>query len=123
MTRPGQVSLLGPKNKEYAMKFFLSALVLALVVTAGVATAEAPQNPIANLETTAAEAAAPTLEEIFAIEDAKVLAATYQCWITCDDGSWTVVNVTGVLQCKPAAQNFCGAQGCEFQVNRLQGYC
>lgn len=105
------------------MKHFLSAFVLALVVSAGVATAEAPQNPIANHETTTVEAAAPTLEEIFAIEEAKVLATTYPCWVICDDGSQTLVNVTGLLKCGATARSFCGTQGCEFVFNNRLHYC
>ncbi|MDX1996313.1 MAG: hypothetical protein SF066_01230 [Thermoanaerobaculia bacterium] len=105
------------------MKHFLSAIVLALVVSAGVATAEAPQDPIGNLETTTAEAAAPTLEEIFAIEDAKVLATTYSCWVFCDDGSQTLVNVSGLLKCGATARNFCGAQACEFVFNNRLFTC
>lgn len=105
------------------MKFFLSAFVLALVVTAGVATAEAPQSPVGNLEATATAAAAPTLEEIFALEDAKVLATTYSCWVFCDDGSQTLVNVTGLLKCGATARNFCGAQACEFVFNNRLFTC
>lgn len=99
------------------MKHFLSAFVLGLVMTAGVATAENPQAAAGTLEVAVAESA-PTLEEIFAIEDAKVLAATtYQCWVFCDDGSQTLANVTGLLKCGALARNFCGAQACEFVFN------